>query len=277
MTTRPRIGTRTGDIRLLARLSSLTRRRTFDQVRGFVVFVGCPRSGHSLLGSFLDAHPLAVIAHELDALDYVHRGWGRYELYERILRHDRDFGAAGRQWFGYDYRVPGQWQGRFLRLEVIGDKRGGLTTSRLGSDPGMLDRLEDLVRVPVHVLHVVRNPFDNIATMARRSGESLEQAAERYFSLCGVVTGLRARRRLLDVHHEDLVADVPGQLGRVCGVLGLESPGDYLAACARVAFKSARQTRAELSWSTDLIRRVRAGMAEHDYLDYPDEEGPIRV
>ena len=35
-----------------------------DGVKKFVFFVGHPRSGHSIVGSFMDAHPNMVIAHE---------------------------------------------------------------------------------------------------------------------------------------------------------------------------------------------------------------------
>jgi hypothetical protein len=44
----------------------------FSSVRTFVLFVGYPRSGHSLIGSIMDAHPNIIIAHEvLAALRHV--------------------------------------------------------------------------------------------------------------------------------------------------------------------------------------------------------------
>ena len=54
---------------------------------------------------------------------------------------------------------------------MIGDKKGG-NTSRTFADVKSRDRLRDIttvVGVPVRFLHVIRNPFDNIATMAIRS------------------------------------------------------------------------------------------------------------
>jgi len=43
----------------------------FSKLRNFVLFVGYPRSGHSLVGSLIDAHPHAIIAHEVKILAYV--------------------------------------------------------------------------------------------------------------------------------------------------------------------------------------------------------------
>jgi hypothetical protein len=249
-------------------VSSWRFRRDFEEVQAFVLFVGCPRSGHSLLGSLLDAHADAVIAHELDALRYVAAGWTRGELYARILLHDREFTAAGREWFGYDYTVPGQWQGRFRQLRVIGDKRGGVTTQRLAKDPSLLDRLEAVVRVPLRILHVTRNPFDNIVTMARRSGESLDQASRRYLELCDAVASIHSRRSgaIIDVRHEDLVADVPGRLGAICRWIGLEPDADYLAACSAVTFDRPRHTRGEMPWSAGLRERIRTAVGQYEFL-----------
>jgi hypothetical protein len=51
--------------------SLLQNRRNAEYFRGiqtYCMFVGYPRTGHSLIGSLLDAHPRVVIAHELNAL-----------------------------------------------------------------------------------------------------------------------------------------------------------------------------------------------------------------
>src|SRR5688572_9593174 len=74
--------------------------RALADVRGYCMFVGYPRSGHSLVGSLLNAHPNVVIAHELDALKYVERGVSRGGLFSLILRRDRRFAEMGRRWTG---------------------------------------------------------------------------------------------------------------------------------------------------------------------------------
>jgi Sulfotransferase family len=265
---RPQIGGRTSDSRPRARVSSWRFRRQFGEIQTFVLFVGCPRSGHSFLASLLDAHPDAVVAHELDVLRYVQSGWTKGELYARILLHDREFTAAGRRWMGYDYVVRDQWQGRFRQLQVIGDKRGAVTTERLAAAPDLLDRLEAIVGVPIRILHVTRNPFDNLVTMARRGGRTIDGASDRYLAICDTVASLHASRGgdVMDVRHEDLVADVPGRLGAVCRWLGLEPDVDYLSACADVAFDRPRRTRMELPWSADQKARIQEAIEKYDFL-----------
>ena len=46
----------------------------FSQVQACCLFIGYARSGHSLVGSFLNAHRHAVIAHELNLLWYARLG-----------------------------------------------------------------------------------------------------------------------------------------------------------------------------------------------------------
>ncbi len=53
---------------LQGRFATLFQPRTFKEVKYFVQFMSFPRSGHSLIGSILDAHPQAIISHELNSM-----------------------------------------------------------------------------------------------------------------------------------------------------------------------------------------------------------------
>lgn len=67
----------------------------FEEVEAYCMFLGYARSGHSLLGSLLDAHPDVVIAHELDALRYLRGAFGRAQVYSLILQNARRFADGG--------------------------------------------------------------------------------------------------------------------------------------------------------------------------------------
>jgi hypothetical protein len=97
--------------------------------------------------------------------------------------------------------VPGQWQGTYRdQLEIIGDKKGGTTAAILAKKPEELDRVRDLVKgkdhpshrvvssllrpfsllthichlfpVPIKLVHVIRNPYDAMATHTKRKGDT---------------------------------------------------------------------------------------------------------
>lgn len=252
-----------------------------DEVERFVLFVGYPRSGHSLVGSLLDAHPEVVIAHELDALADVAAGASRVELYRQLLVHDRDFTEAGRAWMGYDYDVPGGWQGRTRRLRVIGDKKGGSTTERLGHDPALLDRVRALTGVPLVLVHVTRNPFDNIATIAARSGAPLDACVARYTDLVAINERVRLscagdpEVTWVDVAHEALIADPKHELERLATTMGVDAEPSWLESCQPVVFPSPRRTRDGEDWTPDAITAVRRCIEVHEpFGPYRDEAGP---
>jgi hypothetical protein len=236
--------------------SALRARRYRDDlagVRSFLLFVGHPRSGHSLVGALLDAHPQMVVSHELDALKYVELGYRRDQLLTLVIEHARANAAAGRRESGYSYAVPGQWQGRWRDLRVVGDKRGRMTTDRLAARPELIDDLAATVGVPVRVVQVVRNPWDNVATMFSRGTAPIEDQAQRYRELCGTVDVLAARLGEGGVHrmyHEDLVARAPAALRGLCDHLGVPAPDDWLAACDGVVFPSPRRTRDSVTWTS---------------------------
>lgn len=135
-----------------------------------ILFVGYPRSSHSLVGAILDAHPRIVVAHELNLVARADSLRSRDELLKRIFKADHSDAQAGRQQSGYSYAIPGAWQGRWEPpLLVVGDKKGHGTTSSLQADwHGSLTRLghlQSLVGGAMRFFHVLRNCYDNIATM----------------------------------------------------------------------------------------------------------------
>ena len=54
--------------------------------------------------------------------------------------------------------------------QVIGDKKASVTTARLHHEKGLHDlrKLEKELGIPIKLINVIRNPFDNIATICRR-------------------------------------------------------------------------------------------------------------
>jgi Sulfotransferase family len=252
-----------------------------ESLRSTVVFVGHPRSGHSLVGALLDAHPDVVVAHEADLLKYVAAGFGRDQLIALLVRRERERVEAGHvSGSGYTYAVPDQWQGRYRRLTVVGDKKGGRSTLRLADDPDLLDRLAAATGVPVRAVQVVRNPWDNIATMASRAPRrSLADHVDLYFEMAGTVDAVRAAvpaERFHTLCHEDLVADPRGTVAALCRYLDVPVEPDHLSACASVVFPVPRRTRDGVDWPDDVQRSVVERAARHPWLDAyrVGEDGP---
>ncbi|WP_374448935.1 sulfotransferase [Stella sp.] len=232
-------------------------------VAGFVIFVGYPRSGHSLVGALLDAHPEIAIAHELDVLQLHAAGLDRNQILTLLLENSRRLGRLGRRWGEYDYHVPGGAQGRWTRLRLVGDKRGGETSRRLAGDPEAIDRFGRMIGMPLRFLHVVRDPADTAATMVRRARARPGSADEPEARLLGrslthYAHLARANARFLartdpahvrTLWHEDFVADPRAGLAGLCRFLGVGTDAAYIEACASVVAPSPRRTRDTVTWA----------------------------
>lgn len=247
-------------------------RTLFRHVRCFCLFIGYARSGTSLVGSLLDAHENAIIAHELDVLRFVRPGLTRAQLFSLLCSNSRTFTAAGREWAGYSYRIADQWQGQADVLKVIGDKTAGVTTRRLAAQPDLLDRLSAKVGVRVKLIHVIRNPFDMIATRHRhRPDRSLDLLAARVFALVQAVSQLRTRlgpEVVFDLYHEELIADAATQLRNLCAFLGLEASADYLRSATGIVFPTPHRSRTECDWPAALVDSIHARNARTPFLSH---------
>ncbi len=257
---------------LTSLLGGVQQRQRFEEVETYCMFVGYGRSGHSLVGALLDAHPDVAISHELDAARYFRLGFTRDQVYWLILRNERAFALrGGSARVDYQYAVPNQWQGRQRRLKVIGDKKGGRSSRDLRLHPELVNRVRRAVGVDLRLVHVVRNPFDTIATMWRRkgAGADLEERVAHYFSLVTTVQQLKKRLgtgEMLDVRHEDLI-ERPGEVLRTAGAfLGVEVTDDYVSDCASILFSSPRHSRQHAPWTPGSIRHARSEMERFDFL-----------
>ncbi|MGD0312736.1 MAG: sulfotransferase [Acidimicrobiales bacterium] len=253
-------------------LSSALRARrnpAFDDVERFCFFIGYARSGHTLVSTLLNAHPEVVVAHELDAVRYVRHRFGRTQLFSLLLQRDQQFGSIGRTWSGYGYEVPDQYQGRFERLRVIGDKRARASVLQIAQRPELLDRFRRVVKAPIRVIHVTRNPFDNIATEVRRHNMSPTRGIEWYEQICSAVEIVRPLLdpdELVDVGYESFARDPRAGLAGLCRFLGVEAEPSYLDACAGIVWPSTKRTRDAIPWTEDERSAVERLIERYDVL-----------
>lgn len=255
-------------------LSSWARFRhgeNFRRVKRFCLFVGYPRSGHSIVGALLNSHRHVVISHELNAPTLIIQGCTRDQLYARILARAYWFNLRGNA-SNYKYQVPNEWQGRFEALQVIGDKRGGAASRCIAEYPDFLKRLRELVQVPVCLVHVIRNPFDNISAISIWNKMPLETSIDFYFQHCQVTSALNQTRNpeeFLNIHHERMIDDPGSALSELCSFLGIECPQDYLGNCCSIVYGTPSITRRKVSWPAQLVRDVESRMRRYPFLkDY---------
>lgn len=140
--------------------------QVMNEIKYFVLFVGHSRSGSSITGALLDAHPNAMIGHE-------------FHVFKNMLLHpdvyhskDAIFTAltlssqlSAKHWSStppqrrHNMYVKGLWMGQFEgNLSVIGDKGAMSMTTLYRADESLflklLRRLQTITGVPIKFVQV---------------------------------------------------------------------------------------------------------------------------
>ena len=276
-------------------------------VEKFVFFVGYGRSGHSIVASLMDAHPNVIIADEYYLFDKLANGKGqralssRLSLFNELYWNSYTCAKSGRRNSSshhtkqYHLGVDGMWQGRFSQLKVIGEKTGGATAMLYHNHKDRFKTLYKLLEatagVPLHALHVVRNPYDMAATVAlyQASGQPdehkvsasvqnkfnniglLSQAVDIVLRKAEAVSRMKADSdldlKLLELHLDDLTANPRQEMMAVCKSLEVECPEEYLQACERKLFPSASKSRDVVFWSGFLKERIKIATRKFNFFN----------
>ena len=275
--------------------------KIWDKVNYVLLFIGYFRSGHSLVSSLLDAHPNIVISDE----NHVVRMWRtlpeerktRNHLFQTIYEQSYKQAVVGQRStkdcypsVNYKYQVPNQYQGRFDKfIQVIGDKQGPLTVKVLeyhSNGKYLLSQMKQATKIPFKFIHVVRNPFDIVATQVLRdmswriSNKERERFFQNQYNDSKDIQYIKAKQHVqltkgvmnliklsgddvISVYSEDMINDPRKELKRVCQFLSVSCSENYLKDCASIVFGSPSKSRNAIVWKdrtkkmlTDLISKT---------------------
>jgi hypothetical protein len=253
---------------------SLRQPELFRDVQTFCMFIGHTKSGSSLFGSLLDAHPDIILADEADALRYVAEGFHKEQIFHILLKGSHREAMKGRvtarRLDPYSLAVPDQWQGKYRTLKVIGDSKAGPSVRRLAREPELLHEVQRVMKgVDTRFIHVIRNPYDPISVMMVRGQRTFENAVEHYFEYCETLIALRQQldsSNLIAVRYEEFVQQPERRLGDLCRFLGVAADDEYLRACAGILHKSPVRSREMVTWQPEWIDVVQERIGQVDFL-----------
>ena len=269
-------------------------------VEKFVIFVGYDRSGTSIIGSLLDAHPNMIIAHEY----FIFKTWpwdrrnrdmngNKSSLFNELYQMSYRASCMGLRTEnndkkGYTLFVNNSWQAQFKDLKVIGDKGkvGNLYSRDASKVQNSYQEIMQTVEVPIHSLHAVRNPFDIISTdvlfsLSDMPGTKyepmkgskcnntalLDKRIDLFFLFAKGVHDMISTCNLtvLDIHSEDFVTQPQESMKRICDFLGVECSPWYLQMCQDKIFPSVSRSRDKVEWTEEQIARVQNIMDTFPY------------
>ena len=274
-------------------------RSIVEGVEKFVIFIGYQRSGHTNIGSVMDAHPNILISNSVSVLQQctetpmgkaffenktllintIYKG--SYLLAKCGLRSDIDTSM------GYNLEIRGQWQGKFSQLRVVGEQRGGMTTLMVLTEEGAKcwKQFVDSLDIPLIAMHVVRNPYDMVATntLYRQSKVIATKASDliygklrpgfdvlmdetnRMFKQALSAQELSKTLPVILIHSEDYIRDPKSTVQKICKGLDLPCPQDYVEACYNKAYRTVSRSRDLIQWEPEIIDHIKIKMKEFPF------------
>jgi len=282
----------------------------FDNVNRFVMFFGFARSGHSWIGSLLDASPNALIGNQVGALGMYNKKINKTEAFSKLATASFFCGKYGRLQV-YNYTIPGLWQGKVRdKLEVIGDKMGGVSAEMLlhrGSNPWenerdaraqkkYFDGFLRYLKVEPRIIVVLRNPFDMIATNVLRLIEKEKRQRQKrqrhpmneerqrhprnnvlgrilreYKEVMWAVKNLGDPRQWHVMTMENFATNTEKELLSLCKFTGVDCPPDMIAKVVEKTHHEVHHTKHMIQWKSSEEKVVSDYIKENLSLYYDND------
>ena len=256
-------------------------RNSSKDIQIMLLTIGFPRSGSSLLGYLLTAHPNMVVADEALHSEQKVRIYSNLDqIFNQILEHDYNMQLRSHVWqklkktlfnvISTRHRIEryilihNQYQGHFEQLKVIGNKSSHVDLPNLSTDTlKILKKSLKEKNIVLKWIFTVRNPYDIYSTMMRH-----HHPRDELIEICVQNKGLLKQIDSQDIFYakyEDMVANPHLQLAKVCDFLQVPASPDYLDDCASVVYKKAHKSRLKHDWTMDEKQTIESLIEKYDF------------
>ncbi len=243
-----------------------------DKVKYFLMFMGYPRSGHTLAASILNAHPNVVCSNQKFIIHNAHN-----RNLEGILSNIAN-GSTPPYW-KQEVRISPPQNSIFSDIYIVGDKTGHRTVEYLIDNPEQLDNLKSIIPWPMKWIHIVRNPFDCLSTWTKKNYDNkianrkkttpqaeFNNAFQKFKELNKKIQELKKTEDVMTVKHERLVRNKDKVLTRFSNFLKIEKTKEWRDAVFATIWKTPRMTRKQVAWSPQMRKRVMDLNNEYQWL-----------
>ncbi|GAG35408.1 unnamed protein product, partial [marine sediment metagenome] len=159
------------------------------------------------------------------------------------------------------------------------DKTGHRTVDVLGNNPQKLGMMKNLVKVHIKWIHVVRNPYDNLATWAKLNyinkmkkahtteRHELDVVIQKYRILNNTITKLRRSEDVLTVNHEYIITRMHNTLEEMANFLEISFDPIWRDNIRNTVWSRPRITRGQVRWTKPQKRAVEEIISQCEWLD----------
>ena len=250
--------------------------QSFCDFKSFCLIIGNSRSGSTILGSIVDAHPNAIVANETMASQVFWRGLSKSDILGEIIENSSANFKSGRQSEEYQYQI-GAAPGSKSAVSVYGDKIWNPATLLLHGDYDLISGLERTLEAKVVLIASIRNPFDTIATMHKRSKAPIEDRIRWFFMHCDALAAIEAKMTkssFLISYHEQLIDCPDEEISRISRALMLPLDHQHLKNVDRLLYRRPSNSRSSIEWTMAEVDEILERMQRFPFLSVYENHTP---
>lgn len=170
---------------------------------------------------------------------------------------------------------------------MINNQQGGLNARELAHHPNRVRKalalIQGILDVPLKFFHVIRNPWDNIATMISHAIQcpphcpnndpeaTARETVNLYFDSMDAIIAYQSFNasdniQWLQLYMEDMITQPAAEMNKICDFLGLPCSQRYISACQEVIMSKQSKSRHKVNWTPELIAMVDQRWSNHQKL-----------
>lgn len=235
----------------------------------YLNFMGYPRSGHTLVAAILNANPNVICSNQQNIYSLM-QNMDKQQLLNSI--HN----GSNTPYFKETTQILSVPK---KEITVIGDKTGHRTVEILKGKPFRLGQLKSMIGVPFKWIHVVRNPYDNLATWGllnfqnkAKNGKptipkkELDNVIEKYKILNQTISKLRMSEDVLTVNHEYVITRMHNTLEEMANFLEISFDPEWRDRVRGTVWKKPRITRNQIAWTASQKQTVAKIIEQYPWL-----------
>ena len=250
--------------------------QSFCDFKSFCLIIGNSRSGSTILGSIVDAHPNAIVANETMASQVFWRGLSKSDILGEIIENSSANFQSGRQSEEYQYQIGAAPDSKSA-VYVYGDKIWNPATLLLHGDYDLISGLEKTLEAKVVLIASIRNPFDTIATMHKRSKAPIEDRIRWFFMHCDALAAIEAKMiksNFLISYHEQLIDCPDEEISRISRALMLPFDHQHLKNVDRLLYRRPSNSRSSIEWTMAEVDQILERMQRFPFLSIYENHTP---
>lgn len=234
-------------------------------------FIAVGQSGHTAVAACLDAHPNVIVAEEQPYVrKVIANQWSSDEVIRRCIDYCKGFRRNTKSHRKIDIPIQSEWSGTWRdRLLVAGNKMGWeFTGPWMSRRRDYFTKFQNTMDMPIKLVHVIRNPYDNIASWALakqkdrytsagklRKARSIEDCIRDYEKHIDATLELDLPR-VLEVHIEDFCNNVYASLKELCLFLDIPLEDQWTIDCSKAVFTEPRTRQHSIQWTNEQIESI---------------------